>query len=388
MPPSAHGRVALVLAHPWAQVSTPPLMTAQFLVEKGYAVDMFVAFDPRLHDMGICLPTLERQGVRLFPSQAGQPAPPARLADGTVLPPEHWAAVEAARQLPAAYDWIVGFDPGGLARAAALSEIWGAPYVYHSLELYDRPGPEKELERRCNRGALFTLTQDRQRARILAGLNRLDPKTVHVSVNSSRGSILPDKDSFFRDRFPVGDRKVVLALGTLLPCTCVDAILASVAAWPRECVLVLHGWIPDASFRVAVERFAAGSDTVFLSSEVVPPEEKFRVCQGADIGLVFYSPDDHNLRFAAGSAGKLYDFMRCGVPIIGNDIPGMAALVNDTGCGLVVPDANALPGALRLLLARQETFRANCLKTFPRYEFDKSYGPIFSLTQQMLRMKS
>lgn len=384
MRPSLHRRVALVLAHPWAQVSTPPLMTAQFLVEKGYDVDLFVAFDQTLHDMGICLPELDRPGVRVFASVSGQPAPPARLADGTPLPPEHWGAVAAAAQLPAAYDWIIGFDPGGLARAAALSAVWGAPYVYHSLEIEDRPGPAKDLERHCNKGALFTLTQDRQRADVLARLNRLDRRSVHVAVNSSLGPVLPQKDSWFRDRFPVGERRLVLALGTLLPSTCADAILASVDAWPKDFALVLHGWIPDAAFRSAVETFVAGRDNVWLSLDVVPPEQKFRIVQGADVGLVFFSPDDHNLRYAAGSAGKLYDFMRCGVPMIGNDIPGMAALLNDSGCGLVVPDAAALPAALPLVASRYDAFRENCLRTFPRYEFAKSYGPLLRMTQRRL----
>ncbi|WP_160962857.1 glycosyltransferase family 4 protein [Solidesulfovibrio aerotolerans] len=372
----------MVLAHPWGQVSTPPLMTAQFLVENGYDVDMFVAFDQELHDMGICLPEFHRPGVRVFASVSGQASPPARLADGTVLPPEHWAAVAAARRLPAAYDWIIGFDPGGLARAAALSGIWGAPYIYHSLEIDDRPSPAKDLERHCNKGALFTLTQDRQRADVLAKLNRLDRKSVHISINSSLGPVLPQKDSYFRDRFPIGDRRLVLALGTLHPSTCTDAILASLAAWPKNFALVMHGWLPDKSFRTAVEAFVAERDNVWLSLKIVPPEQKFQIFQSADVGLVFFSPDDHNLKYAAGSAGKLYDFMRCGVPMIGNDIPGMAALLNDSGCGFVVPDAASLPAALPLVASRYDGFRENCLRTFPRYEFAMSYGPLLRLMQR------
>lgn len=380
-------RVALVLADPWAQVSTPLLMTARFLAQRGYQADLFVSYNARLEQMGICTPELYLPGVRVHVSKPRDDAPPVRLADGTPIPPEHWAAVDDARRCPAAYDWIVGFDPGGLCRAAALSEIWGAPYVYHSLELYDQPGPAKALERHLNRKALYSMTQDALRADALARLNGLDRKSVFISRNSSIGPVLPDKDPIFRQRFPIGERRVVLVTGTLLPCHCVDAILASTPAWPDEFVLVLHGWLPDDPFRLAVEQFVAQSSNVFLSTDIIPPEDKFRIFQGADVGLIFFSTESLNLRLAAGSSGKLYDCMRCGVPLVGNAIPGMAELVEETGCGLVTAEAGNLPLVLPALAKRYAHFQANCLETFPRFEFTKSYAPLLRLTQRLLELE-
>ena len=386
-PQSSRRRRALFLAHPWAQVSTPPLMTARFLAESGYKVDMFVAFSPALHGLGICVPELNHPAIRILPSDPNKAAVPARLSDGTLLPKEHWAAVELASKMRTIYSWVIGFDPGGLAQAAAAAEQCGVPYVYHSLEIEDQPGPAKDLERRLSQGALYTLTQDEQRADILAHLNRIPRSSIYVSTNSSMGASLAEKDRFFKDLFPIGDRITVIATGTLLPITCVDTILTSTARWPKDFVLVLHGWIPDPNFRADVEKYIALSDNVFLSTKILPPHDKFRIFQGADIGLVFFNPTNHNLKFAAGSAGKLYDFMRCGVPIIGNDIPGMSALVAESGCGLVIPDASALPQALPLVAKRHAMFRQNCLQTFPKHEFSRSYAPILRMTQRLLEGK-
>jgi len=173
-------------------------------------------------------------------------------------------------------------------------------------------------------------------------------------------------------------------VGTLLPDHCVDEIMRSVDAWPKDFVLVMHGWIPDESFKKWVLDFAAGRDNVFVSTDVVPPDEKFTIFQSADIGLVFFNPRDINLASGAASAGKFYDCLRCGVPVVGNDLEGMRELVEASGCGLVVPDASALPEALERMEHRLGAFRARCLEKFPEYEFSRSYEPILKYTEHAL----
>jgi glycosyltransferase involved in cell wall biosynthesis len=378
--------VAMVAAYAWINISTPPLMTARYLTQRGYLVDLFMDADERIERMGLNLPKLDWEGftVRLTP-QAVAPGPEFRFASGARLPREHQAVLDAYPVPPRDYGWIIGFDPGGLVRAAALGQIWGVPYVYHSLEIADANAPDKALEACLSREALYTLTQDDLRGDILAGLNGLDRDRVFVSRNSSLGGVLPEKHRRFHERFPIRDRKVVLAAGTLLPDHCLDEIMRSVGGWPKDWVLVMHGWIPDESFKAWVSDFTAGRDDIFVSTEVVPPEEKFAIFQSADVGLIFFNPRDINMASGAGSAGKFYDCLRCGVPVIGNDLLGMRDLVETSGCGLVVRDASELPRALERIGRRLEAFRARCLDAFPEYEFSRSYAPILEHTERVLQ---
>ena len=385
MRPAPLRRVGLVLAHPWARISMPPLTTAQYLAERGYAVDLFVDRSAEMEEMGINLPELPhgRVALRVCPGD-GAEAPPAALADGTALPREHWRFLDLYGSEQSRYDWLIGFDPGGLVRAAALAERWGVPYVYHSLEIDGADHPGKPLERSLNAGALFSITQDRLRAGLLARLNGLDPARVLVATNSSIGPVLPQRKRYFHQRFPLEDRRVVMAIGTLLPFAGIEGFLATFPRWPKEYALVLHGWLPDPAFRRFVTDAVRGSDGIFLSTRIVPLAEKFDLFQSADVGLVFFEPRDVNLAHGAASAGKFYDFMRCGVPCVGNDIPGMRELLEGNGCGLVVPDASALPEALAEVSARREFLRRRCLELFPSFEFSGSYAPILALTERLV----
>lgn len=375
--------VALVLAHSWARVSTAPLMTAQYLASQGYQVDLYVDQDETLAAMGLNIPEAH-PGITVRLAPRSEDAPPARLADGTELPREHWRFLQEWDTAPRPYDWLVGFDPGGLVRAAALAERWGKPLVYHSLEIDAGDHPGKPLERKLSARAVYSLSQDALRADLLARLNHLDRSRVFVSTNSSIGGVLPERKRYFAERFPVGNRRVVLAAGTLLPICGIQGIIESVPDWPQDCVLVLHGWLPDPEFRRYVEAAVRGSERMFLSTDIVAPEEKFELFQSADVGLVFFEPRDVNLANAGGSAGKLYDFMRCGVPCIGNDIPGLRELLEDCGTGVAIAHYAQLPQALSEVARRRDSLSRRCLELFPEYEFSREYASILRMTETLL----
>ena len=378
--------VALVLGYTWLAISTPPIMTALYLADRGHPVDIFVDPDPDFTGrLGINIPQLDHPLITIRPTPPAEGAGPVFLADGTPLPAGQRPFATAWRSPPRRYGWIVGFDPAGLVRATLLSQRWGVPYVYHSLEFAPPEDPLKPLERACNRGALYTLSQDEARGLALAKLNELDPGSVFAVRNSSIGPVLPEKSDFFRERFPIGDRLIVLGVGTLSPAHSVDKLLASAASFPDDFVLVLHGWFNEDWFGPVAKAVADRSDRIFISTAVVPPGEKLRVFQGADVGVVSFEPLDCNMLNGAASAGKYYDFLRCGVPVVGNGLPGMRELVEGDGCGLVVEDASLVHQALPAIMGGYDAFRASCLAAFPRYEFSACYAPVLEMTRAMIR---
>ncbi len=371
--------VALITAHGWVGISNPVINTAQFLAENGYRVDIFMTTDTACEKMGISDPGLEHDNIYVYAGTgSASPIETAPVCGHVQVPLSDLEFVDAHRNRPGNYQWLVGFDPGGLNRAGLLSLIWKTPYVYHSLELYEEDWGGKKTERWFSENALMVLTQDEKRADILARLNRIDRGRVHVAYNSALGRPTPEKKDYFHRALAIPpDRKVVLATGTLLPIHCIDDIVNAAPDWPEACALVLHGWIPDRQFeRVLRERIATLKERVFLSTAILDQDHKNDIFQSADVGLVFFRPEGVNYKYAAGSSGKLYDFMRSGVPIIGNDIPGMRALVADNGCGVVVNDAAEIAARLPALLNRKDDYRPNCLKAFQQYEFGGCYRGI------------
>jgi glycosyltransferase involved in cell wall biosynthesis len=150
-----------------------------------------------------------------------------------------------------------------------------------------------------------------------------------------------------------------------------------VDAWPPDCVLVLHGWMPDAGFAGQIRAEAAKRPgRVYLSTELLPDAGKFQVFQSAAIGLVCYEPADDNLKYAAGSSGKLFDFMRTGVPVVANDIPGMRELVAGNACGIVVQAAGQIGEAIGAVRASYFGYRQAALAAYENYRFDTSYDAV------------
>lgn len=372
-------KIALITAHGWVGISTPVIMTARYLAQRGYLVDLFMDQDRNCHELGIDVPTFKESGIRIitFSGEGASqlPADPLRKID-----PRDRLFAERVRMLPDRYAWLVGFDPHGLIRAGLLAEQWQIPFIYHSLEIYPADDDLKRLEQLFSRQALLSVTQDQARADILSALTGMPRDRVRIVYNSSLGEVTPEKRGYFREKFGLPpEAVVVLATGTLLPITCVDSLIRSAPLWPAGFVLVLHGWIPDPLFKEFVLRACATHpDRIFLSTEIVAAEQKSILFQSADLGLVFYSADDINLAYAAGSAGKLYDFMQAGVPVIANDIPGMRELVEGNGIGLVVTDASGIAATLPVVADNYQQMRAHALQSFGNYSFEKSFTALMN----------
>ena len=112
-------------------------------------------------------------------------------------------------------------------------------------------------------------------------------------------------------------------------------------------------------------KIATGNNRIFLSTDILEPDKKKMVFQSADIGLVYFKPVDLNCKYAAGSSGKLYDFMQTGVPIIGNDIPGMRDLLEGNQCGQVIRSSREIGAILPIVMANYENFRSACCSCGP-----------------------
>jgi glycosyltransferase involved in cell wall biosynthesis len=361
----AEHAVALITHFEWVSVSTSVLNTATFLSERGYDVDLYLIPSERFPP-----PALDSPGTRLLPaSDARFPGNCLKLA---------WRY----RKAPHAYRFIIGFDPQGGLLAGVMSLIWRAPYLFHSLELMHAATWKQRLRERIERffirRAEFVLVQDDRRAAALAAQYRLPRDNVLLAVNGPMGDPLPERSNFLREKFRISaERRIVLAVGSLMRETMVDRVVQASDAWPDEYVLVLHGWVPDASLEAWLRQQCTHRPArVYLSTELLPEQRKYDVFQSADIGLVLYDPRDTNLRLAAGSAGKLLDFMRVGVPVIGNDIEGMRDLVEGNNVGRVVAGPERIDEMLAEVWARRDELRASCFSAYQRYRFEASYAAV------------
>ncbi len=81
----------------------------------------------------------------------------------------------------------------------------------------------------------------------------------------------------------------------------------------------------------------------------LPYEKVGEAISQADIGIIFFEPTENNM---LGTPNKLFNYMRCGLPIVSVDLPETSRIISETQCGLVVtePNTESLSQALSALI--------------------------------------
>ena len=114
-------------------------------------------------------------------------------------------------------------------------------------------------------------------------------------------------------------------------------------------VLVLLGYGPlQAELEARAADPASGGRVRVLPA--VPPSELLDWVAAADVVAMPIQPTTLNHRLT--TPNKLFEALAAGVPVVASDLPGMAGIVAETGCGLLVDptDPAALAAALRAIL--------------------------------------
>lgn len=169
------------------------------------------------------------------------------------------------------------------------------------------------------------------------------------------------------------DRRVVLYHGNFFEERGIEQLMGAI----REVqggVLVLMGRGPlEKALRAAVAPDADDGPVRFAPP--VPPEELLGWVASADAVAVPVQPATLNHRL--NTPQKLFEAMAAGVPVVASDLPGMAPIVRDTGCGVLVrtSDVGALARAIHSIVSlpddERAAFRERALKAaHERYNWE------------------
>ena len=272
-------------------------------------------------------------------------------------------------------DYLIGYDPEGVVRAYFASRFLGVPYLAHSLEFAEE-FPRNRIEQAAFQNARFVLAPGKHRLEILKRqYNLLEERLISIP-NSDRGVFAPEKSDFLRQRLGIPkNKKIILCLGTLTRDHCVDELIAAAWKWSDDVILVLHGWaIADEDREEAKRVNREHPGRVLISEGLVAFEEREKVFQSADLGVVAFSDQHFNTRHTADAAGKLFGFAKAGVPVAVKNTPGMAKILQANPIGFLVEkfcQADAL--AIRVCLER-EAFLPHCQRFFQQNEFDLHFS--------------
>ena len=320
---------------------------------------------------GLPLPAAVRRGLERRRSARGPAI--ADAAPGTAAPARRLAAgvrriaavvltirsqQRSAGAAAGASDVVFGMGFMGLPVALSVARA-GVPVVYDAGDIYLEagniaalPGPVRRafgrLERRwARRTALVSTANDGYAdvmvrrfgvARPLVLLN-CPPRPIAPAARVRRISAalgLPD------------DRPIVLYHGGFSPGRGIEQLIDAIGQVP-EATLVLMGY---GSLQATIEARVAVAE---LRDRVrvlpaVPQKELIAWIAGADVAAMPIQPTTLNHQLTVPN--KLFEAMAAGVPVVASDLPGMAPIVRETGCGLLVDptDPVALAVAIRTVL--------------------------------------
>lgn len=264
-----------------------------------------------------------------------------------------------ALRIAPAGDLYHGMAYMGIPVALALGRRHRAPVVYDARDIYLEArnlarmrGPARWLlataERRWARASGRVITVNEAYADVLERSLRV-PRPLIV-MNCSYRFDPPDPPiRRFHDRLALGaDRRVVLYHGGLFAHRGIEELIAAIAGLPEaDLVLMGYGVLSEALPGMIASSPAADRIHVLPA---VPPQELHDWVAAADIVAMPIQPSTLNHRLT--TPNKLFEAMAAGVPIVASDLPGMATIVTETGCGVLCDptDPESVAAAIRRLL--------------------------------------
>lgn len=379
-------RIGLFSMMPCIGIIHSIVSTAEILKERGYEVDIFTNIQTVAKEL---VPSDVFLIERNVPSYARRF--PFNLIHFII-----WALKQCHGKQ---YTCFIGYDPPGLIVASFLSMIYRVPTIYYSLELWvskDLPShwrkskwlPSQQrllkyAERIFHRKAEFTIIQDKRRARILFEDNHMVPGETYYVPHTGREKIyrLSDKPNYLRKKFFIDNSKIILLMiGGINDTTLALQTAVAASNWSNSCHLIIHGFsTPDYVDKMLQ---AIKSNNVTLSTNLVSISELSDLVASADIGLALYPNSGTNMYEM--TSGKIGQYYRCGIPVIANNFPNLVGVVEASRSGICVPDVEAVPGAVDLVLKNYESFKENAFKAYHEfYDFDSAFEPVIKRIEDM-----
>lgn len=278
-------------------------------------------------------------------------------------------------------DHVIGGDLFGNVIASKLVKIKSVPYTYFMLEYPNIASETKfdRLDRKSIESCDNIITHDKWHEDFLRkNFNLINTGIFHLP-NASFTPVYKDESDFLQKRLNQYDKKLILHSGGFSPVFRVGQLAQSVSNWPDDCMLVFHTSHSMADNKEYNAIQADKSEKMLFSDKPVSTFDLDKLVASAWIGIALY--DESLLAYRATymgvAAGKIGNYLKCGVPVIATRLPSLQYL-EDFNCGILINNESEIAEAIKVISSDRERFSKNAFKCYEELWHPQNYLDIIS----------
>ena len=188
------------------------------------------------------------------------------------------------------------------------------------------------------------------------------------------------------------DRRVVCFVGSIGPDKGIQEAASSMQRWPDDSLLVLVGECSEATKRTILAASHSPGRVVFLGYR--PYLQALALAAGSHLGIALIQATTRNWLYSAGAINKRFEYMALGLPQVTNAGPGVAELVEQTGCGICADPRSpeAIGRAVCDLLNNgdlRQRMAANSRRWhLEKFNYERQFEPVLNWIQGAVNSRS
>lgn len=275
------------------------------------------------------------------------------------------------------YDFIIGGDAYGNIIAANLARIKKIPHIFFMMEYPEIPAKNKiqSLENKSLENADYIIVHDKWHFNFIENKLRLRTKNVFNLPNASFTPKYEEQSDFLRKRLGIGkDKTLVLHSGGFMNVFRCEQLALSTKDWGADVKLAFHVSHPMTGNEYYERIKSHNLLNVVFSDKPVSTFELDELVASADIGIALYDESilGYRATYMGLAAGKIGNYLKCGVPVIATRLPSLSYL-EEYGCGILIEDESEIKKAIKVITENKEAFRKNAFKCYDELWYPESY---------------
>lgn len=274
------------------------------------------------------------------------------------------------------YSLIIGVDLG-IIPASIISMGNKTPYglISYEIAFKDEIGEkDKYKEISACENLNFAICQDPLRSYLLSRENKIPlEKILNIPVASCYNGPY-NKNNYLRVKFNIpNNKKIALYIGSMDTWTMIDVLINQVTNWPDDWVLVLHPrYGENQSLLKYYQKIVklGLSKKIFFSKEPFPDiNDLEKIICSADLGIALYQNQleskyiGKNIVFLGMSSGKIFSYMKYGLPVLVNNIINISDEITRNRLGFVALEHNQINPEF-IDVSELNNYSNNCLRFY------------------------